>query len=219
MPRPTAPRARLEALHAAALALWLGARACAGATAAIIFPAMRELNPSLPAYGAYTGEHWKLAAGFAQARVFAVTDIVQFVAGMVAVGSLLALVIRCRAAIWPQDGDTGASAGAATRAGLSRALTAVRAVALVVAIACFGYYLVGLTPGMTSDLRAYWSAAMAGDNERALALRAAFEARHPTASALLQATLGAVLVALVAGIASAFRGRHAVAGAPPEPAR
>ena len=52
-----------ETLHVLSLAVWLGTIMMTGVAAAIIFPEMRRLDPSLAIYSKYTGDHWLLAAG------------------------------------------------------------------------------------------------------------------------------------------------------------
>lgn len=180
----------LEAVHLTAVGLWAGVAAMAGATAAVMFTQMRELDPSLPGYAAYDGSHADLAAGFIQARVFWIGDLVQFACASLA---LLTLILML------------AVGGLAIR----RVSTGVRTAALCCALGALSFSLLVLGPRMTQNVQAYWAAAAAGDNEQAAAFYAAFDADHPTASRTLMATFGLSVIALAAGGFSA-----AAAGVP-----
>jgi hypothetical protein len=59
-----------------------------------------------------------------------------------------------------------------------------------------------LAPNMNRELRAYWAAAEAGDVEQAQAHRAAFNADHPRADALLRLNLLLLVVAAVSSAAA-----------------
>lgn len=189
MPASTAPPVPLarriaESVHLTALGLWLGALVTAGITAAVIFPTMRDLDPALPAYAAYTGSHADLAAGFVQNKVFYAVDIVQFACATLALVSLLLMLTLGKLVI-------------------PRWSTAIRMVALGAALLITSYWLMMLAPQMQTDVRAYWSAAQAGDLETASTAKAAFDRSHPLASNLFKSTALAVAVALVAGAWSA----------------
>lgn len=171
--------ARAELAHVAALGLWLGVLALAGAAAAIIFPTMKSLQPTLGAYAAFDGEHWKLAAGLVQARVFAVTDTICAVVAVVACVSLAIAWFRAEFGTW-----------------VGRA----RIVAVVVACIALGNQLFVLGPTMSQNVRRYWNEAAAGNNQVAEQARQAFEADHPAASRTLAVQFGAAGIALVLGV-------------------
>src|SRR5690349_21676927 len=53
----------VQTIHVVAAGVWLGSLVMTGAYAGLVFRTMRTLNPSLPDFGAYPGEHWRLAGG------------------------------------------------------------------------------------------------------------------------------------------------------------
>lgn len=177
----------LRAVERLALGLWLGTLGMAGATAAVIFPAMRTLDPRLPGFAAYDGPHHALAAGFVQARVFAVADIVQLACAGAAVFSVVVLALSGRLVVR----GTG---------------SVVRVGALAVATGLMLFGLTALGPRMHREVTAYWAAAAQGQNEPAERHRLAFSADHPTASRVLVGTFAAV------GVAMALSGAGAGAG-------
>lgn len=172
-------RGMCETLHLLALGLWLGALVMTGATAAIIFPTMRTLDPSLPGFPGAPDDQWMLAAGTVMQRVFFVCDAVQLGAAVVAAATLILLVSFF--------GLT-----------LRRPSAVVRTALLLGVLTALAYYLVSLSPQMTHNLREYWDAAKAGDTAKAATFKAAFDADHPRASALLGANTFGVLVAFIA---------------------
>lgn len=166
-----------------------------GAAAAVVFPTLKELDPSLPEYTAYTGEHWRIAAGQVASRVFRFSDGVQLGCAAIAVLSLAAgLVPRS-----PSDRRFSLKARVAFLIGAIAVLT------------CQRFFL---APRMNADMLAYWGAARAGDNERAAEFRAAFDAAHPLATRLLVAQALCVLGALVTGAWSAAARERPPAGPP-----
>lgn len=178
-----------QAVHVVALALWLGSVVSAGLGAAIIFPTMRGLDPRLPGYGGYTGEHWMLAAGKIAARIFAATDVAQVVAALVAAVSAVGLV----------------------RSGWVRARSVAGGgwvLGLVGAVGVLAYSTGVLRRRMDANLLEYWAAALAGENEAAEAARLAFGAEHPLASNLMAGTALLVLAALVCGVLAAGNGKR-----------
>lgn len=175
-------------LHVVALALWLGGVVTSGLAAAIIFPTMKGLDPRLPEYAAYTGDHWMLAAGKVAARIFHATDLVQGVCAVVTIATAGVLL--------------------GTRAIRVRPLAPLAwLVGVVGALAVLGTALFWLRPEMDANLHASWDAALAGDNPTAEAARQAFSARHPLASNLMSATALLVLMALTAVIPSTMSAR------------
>lgn len=186
MHRPTLHRIG-ETLHLTALGVWAGALFGAGVAAAVAFPTMRDLEPVLGAYPAYTGEHWMLAAGRVAARVFVITDIAQFACALLAIaGFALATWAGDRRRSW---------------------LRFFRAAALGAAFLLVSYHLLIQAPRMDRDLRAYWDAAAAGDNDAALIHQEAFSRQHPNASRTMTATFVATLASLGLGAWSLADGR------------
>jgi hypothetical protein len=173
--------ASVESLHAAALALWFAALVGAGLAAAVAFPEMKKLDPRLPEFGAYAGEHWMIAGGHVGRRVFALADRVQLIASAIAVLTL---------------------AGATRLRVASRPWVAVRWIGVGVAAGLAVYNGLVLAPRMDGNLVAYWDAARAGDEPQAAASKQAFSAEHPHASRVLMFAASGVLVGLVAAAAS-----------------
>lgn len=173
----------LETAHVTALGVWAGAVVMSGATAAVIFPQMRELDPTLEAFAATPGEHWVIAAGWVMARVFWVMDAVQLGCAGVAALTLIALV-------W-------------MRGVFGIRFVLLRVLLVGAAVATLLWYLMAVAQPMSTDLAGYWEAAKAGEAERAATLRASFDARHPVASRALGALGVLALVSAVAGGLSA----------------
>lgn len=169
-----------ETIHLTALGVWCGALLGAGLTAAVTFPTMRDLEPTLGAYPAYGGDHWMLAAGQVASRVFLGTDIVQFVCAFLAiVGFAVAVIAGPRRKSWLQF---------------------FRAAGTGVAFLLVSYHLLLLMPPMQNDLRAYWDAAKAGDTPTAEVHRQAFSDRHGDASRSIGSTAFVTLVTLGLGV-------------------
>lgn len=151
----------------------------AGATAAILFPTMRELDPVLPAFAAYPDPHWLIAAGEPAAKVFAFSAVVQWVAAGVAIASLgFVMLARVRAGIGLTIGAWGRVAMVLCAAGLVLYQAAV------------------LAPRMDRNMHAYWDAARAGQLESAAEFKRAFDADHPRASRNMSQTFAAVGIAI-----------------------
>lgn len=174
-------KAACETIHHLALALWLGAVVFAGAFAAIIFPTMKGLDPRLPDFAAYSGEHWRIAAGKVAQKGFLLADIVQFGCAIVAVASLLGMLVLF---------------GLPRR----RPATFLRALALGVALACAAGQIIIVAPQFNAAVKLYWAAAAVGDMQATLAHRAVTDRLHPIASWLLSGTAISVLIALTTGL-------------------
>jgi hypothetical protein len=177
-------RGWLEVLHVAALAFWLGAVVMTGVAAAVIFPTVRGLDPALPEYAGYQGEHWMLLAGKVANNVFIGAAIVQVICACLVVASMIGLTVWERIPRW---------------------VIAARWVSVVLVLACLGFNMVVLRPRMSRNLAAYWQHAAAGHNEEANAFRTAFDADHPTATRTFGVT--AAMLFLSIGIAGWSWGR------------
>jgi len=173
-------RPSLETTHLIALGLWLGALVMTGATAAIAFPTLRDLDPSLPVFEAYPRDHWSIAAGMVMARVFFVSDAMQMACGLVAAGTLGMLFLS----------------GTIAR---RRAAQVIRAALLFALLVSLLQYLIFPAREMAQDLNAFWNAAKAGDLETAERHRAAFDRAHPGASLRLSLHAVGVLAAMAIG--------------------
>jgi hypothetical protein len=179
-------KAFCETVHVVALALWLGFVVAAGTFAATVFGVTKDLDPRLPGYESYTGEHYLIVGGKMAQTVFFVTDIVQFACTLLAVATLIAVFgIR--------------------RAESRRPAMLVRMSSVVVAMAAVASLLMIVNPKITSATRAYWEAARAGDTALALSHKAIAGDTHPYASALMVTAAVSVLLALVAAVWSLAR--------------
>lgn len=193
-----------ETVHAVSLALWLGFVVAAGTFAALVFGVSKSLDPRLPEYEAYSGEHYLIIGGKMAQTVFFAADVVQFICAMLAVLTLIAL-FKIRS-------------GEARRPAM-----VMRASSLVVAVASLAALLLIVNPKLVAATGAYWRAAKAGDMAGVLTHKAIAGDTHPYASALMATTALMVLASLVSGVwslASAARpGAIAAArSSMPEPA-
>ncbi|MEM1329548.1 MAG: hypothetical protein AAGG07_03195 [Planctomycetota bacterium] len=175
-----------EVIHGTLLGVWLGAVLMTGIAAAIIFPTVKELSPTVSTLAAYDGEHWRIVAGRVANTVFLYSDTVQFVCATGGLASLIAVLI-------------------ASGSGWRRITLGLRTVGFAVALSLFSYSFFILRTKMNGELIAYWSSAEAGENAIAAAHRQAFAEMHPTASTLIGATAFAVLFTLVTGLFDATR--------------
>jgi len=173
----------LETVHLTALGVWVGAVGMTAAMAAVIFPQMNHLDPRLPGFSAYPSEHGVIAAGWVMARVFMILDWAQLATAGLA---LLALIVRV-----------------VIRGGAPMRWTGVRLALTLASAGILLWYLLAVAQPMNADLVGFWQAAQAGEVERADALRASFDARHPSASRALGSLMVAALVTiLVSGLAA-----------------
>ncbi len=168
----------LRTIQAGMLGVALGVLVMTGAAAAIAFPTMKALQPSLPEFASYPSDHHRIAAGQVMARVFRVAEAALAATLVVAIIAFTLDLVR-------------ASRQATV---LERRVRAARGVLYVGMLAIMGFKFGVLNPRMNAELGAFWSDARAGNVQAADAHRAAFDADHPTASKLLYAQ--AVLVAL-----------------------
>jgi hypothetical protein len=185
----------IRGLRIGALGVWAGALLMTGATAAIAFPTMRELGPTLPTFGAYPEDHWSIAAGHIMQRVFGISDWTQIACALVVAVSLIA---------------EAASVGW-RRLGIA---WQVRGAVMLGAVGCSLYSVLVMSPPMNVTLDAYWEAAKAGNVEVAHANKAEFDSDHVLARRLMTATFALVVAALVT---TAVGGGTARGARPEEP--
>jgi len=174
-------RRLFESLHIAGSGVWLGALTMTAVTAAVAFPTMKALAPSLPQFKTDPAQHGIIAAGHVMQRVFLACDVTQFICGMlcfVGLGGLLA--------------TTHAGRG-------NRLVMLLRTISTAAALMLLSYHLLMHAPRMNENLRAYWDAALTGEAEAAAQFKSAFDADHPTASRVLGATGVSVFFALLTG--------------------
>jgi len=172
-------------IHAFALILWIAALVSAAVAAMNVFPITDSMDLVLERYANYpVEEHRRIAAGQIMDGVFFTVDLLQFVAAPLALLTLLAQFTVFRvpgSAPW------------------RRPTHLLRGACIVLAAALFAGHAMLLAPKMNADLRAYWTAAEAGDVETAREHRASFNRRHPKADMILRADLLLVVAAAVAG--------------------
>ena len=176
-------RAILETVHLAALGIWLGSIGIAGAAAAVAFPKMRELDPTLGAYTAYSGEHWPIAAGEVLFKVFQISDFVAIVCVALVAGSLLTAIV-------------------AGRLSVGRLSVKLRIALVLTMIVVQAWAMFVLIPRMDHNVGEYWSAARAGDPERADEYRVLFNNDHPTSRRVSETLMVIILISMVATSAS-----------------
>jgi hypothetical protein len=180
-------RRHLEALHMLTAILWFTALVGAGLGAAVVFPALKPLNPQLPDFAAYTGEHWRIAAGHVGNRLFAISDAFQLACPIVCTLLLVPAVLGSRA-----DGD-----GSRAKLGV---LGIARLLLLAIAVVLGLYQSLILGPHMRETIEAFWAAARAGNMEAAAPLQSAFDADHPKARFVMESSALAVLGVIVTGL-------------------
>jgi hypothetical protein len=181
-------KAFCETVHLGALGIWAGFLGATVAFAANVFPIMKGLNPSLPEYAKYPQDHWKIAAGSVAQRGFLISDIVQFVCAILAVGTLGCLI---------------ALFGLPRR----RTSTIVRACTLGLALACAASSIIIVSPQLNAAIRLKWAAAAAGDLAAVARHGEVVDLLHPISSKLLGGALVCVVLAFFSGLWGTCRGR------------
>ncbi len=155
---------QLDAVSVWLLGAWAGALIMTGASAAIIFPEIRNLGAGVPGLVLPADEHWKYIAGRVQNRVFGVCDWVQLLCGVGVLALGVVAAFRQR--------------GTQIGAGLWR----LRVGVTILTLGALATYLAWLAPAMQSDLRAFWQALEARDLSTARAAQDSFDRYHPIAS-------------------------------------
>lgn len=166
-----------------ALGIWAGILAMTAAAAAVTFPTVKSLDPTLLDLDPASRPHWMLVGGKVVSGVFVISHAAQAVCALLAIA---AFVVLCRS---PQRGR--------------QSRRSVTFVASAAALSVLSWYLLILWPRMRENLHTYWDNLFAGKLELARAAQQAFDADHPAASFTLQVLLVAVLVALASGVWSA----------------
>ncbi len=137
-----------------------------GLVAAVSFPTMKELNPTIPAFSAYPTDHWTIAAGSIARRIFDIGAMTQWLLAGASAAALAVSIVAARPAH-------------------ARGLPIGRIVAIVLAIGTLALWRFWLAPRMDFNLDTYWTAAKAGDIATADAHRHAFDADHPVSARML----------------------------------
>ncbi len=164
------PPYRLEAIQVAAWATWSGALLVTGLTAYFVFTLLKRLDPTLPEFAAYAGEHWRLLGGYVAERLFIGADAVGFLA--ICIGGAAFALACWRGYPHPRSWTA-----------------AIRALLVMAMVGIMTYRFAVLDPAMQLDLSAYRQAAALGDTENAIALQQAYDVHHKTASNVMVASL------------------------------
>jgi hypothetical protein len=168
------------ALHLTALGIWAGVVGLSAATAAVAFPAMRDLGVRVTSIAEpFQKDAYRFAAGAIAGKVFLIADAVAFACSLIACITLLVLVLRGHVA--------------------RRPATYFRGLALGVALASLAAIMFVVTPGITAGAKGHLDAARAGDEKAAAMHRQAVDDLHPISSKLLGVEVAAVLTALLMG--------------------
>lgn len=187
------PPFRLEAIQVAAWATWSGALLVTGLTAYFVFTLLKRLDPTLPDFSAYAGEHWRLLGGYVAERLFIGADVVGFLAICIGGG---AFALACwRGHPHPRSWTA-----------------AIRALLVMAMVGIMTYRFAALDPAMQSDLAAYRQAAALGDTQNAIELQQAYDVHHQTASNVMVASLLLSLGALGFTLATTRRVMTGAAG-------
>jgi hypothetical protein len=174
-------------LGAASTALWLGTLTIAAATAAVAFPTIKALNPTLPNLTIPADDHWLITAGAVARKVFDISSAIQIPCAIVALIATLRLE-----RVSPSLVPAGRLVRFLRRTGLALAIAA-----LVSAIA--------VQLKMNHLIDDYWLHARDGKLELANSSRDAFRALHPSATRAQSACALGVLLATLGFILSARR--------------
>lgn len=169
-----------HAVQLAFLGVWCGSVAMSGVSAALIFPKMRDMDPTLPGFADYGGDHAMLAGGRIAGPIFFAVDTVQFVCGFVVLATLIGMLLCGYALRTP--------------------LRVVRSVLTLSTLGVLSYHLTIMMPEMAGHLDTYWTLAGQGDTAGADVAKDAFMRMHPVATRTIGSlTLMTLLCLLLAG--------------------
>lgn len=169
-----------HAVQLAAMGVWCGSVAMSGVSAALIFPRMKDMAPTLSGFADYGGDHAMLAGGRIASPIFFAVDAVQFVCGFVVLATLIGMLLCGYALRTP--------------------LRVVRSVLTLATLGVLSYHLTIMMPEMSEHLRTYWELAAQGDTAGADVAKDAFMRMHPVASRTIGTlTVMTLLCALIAG--------------------
>ncbi len=163
--------------HLVALSIWLGSVAMSGVVAAIVFPLMRTLEPTLATYPNYQGDHAMLTGGLIASKVFFTVDFIQFICASLALASFATMIV------------TGYHINTIARL--------LRIMVLCATLALLSYHLFIFMPQLTLTLNGYWDFAAAGDTAQADQFKERFLDSHSAASRILGTLTIAVLINLI----------------------
>ncbi len=163
----------------------VGVIAMTAAAAAVLFPTIKQLDPTLASFAEYPTDHWRIVAGQPANMLFQICDALSL--GLLAVAALtLALRISVRPRFQPSASGV------------------VRIIALIALLAATAYGAFVLDARMNKTARAFWAAAEQGQVDEADRLRDAFAADHPKSTVAMTVRLSFALVAMGAGLWNAL---------------
>lgn len=148
-----------------------------GVVAAIVFPLMRTLQPTLATYPNYEGDHAMLTGGLVASRVFFTVDVIQFVCAGLALLTLIVMV------------GTGYKIHTIARL--------LRIMVLCATMALLSYHLFLFMPKLTMTLQGYWDMAAAGNTLQADQFKDRFLDSHAAASRILGTITMAVFINII----------------------
>lgn len=178
---PAADSRALPALLAWLLSVWLGCGIAVALAAIAAFPSLAGRGVVVPGFESLA-EHdpaasGRLAAGFVMDRIFAATDLAQWV---LAPGATLAALVCWRRLVGGRGGRIAA------------AVALLSAIALVSTLV----HSLSIGPTMEASLAEYRREILEGSLESALAVRQGFESTHAMADRVYGLRIAAVAVAL-----------------------
>jgi len=174
-------------VYLATLGVWAGIIAMTAGAAAVTFPTVKALDPVVPTLDPASRPNWLYVAGKVASNVFRVSNAAQFTCAALV---LVALFVLLRS---PEQGR--------------RLRRSVSLYASAFALLLISAYAFVLWPRMRANLHTYWESLNAGRLDAARTAQLAFDADHPTSSALFQVLLATLLIAAVTGVWNALRPR------------
>lgn len=182
---PLSPIQRFaETIHIVGLGVWIGAILLAATSAAILFPTVKTLEPTLRTFSEYSGEHWRITAGIPAQKIFFAADIVQLVCAAGACAGAIVLVVTRAIDPWNPRATNGM----------------VRSLPMTIVMVLFGIHLFFVSPTMSSNWAQFLAYAKAGEMELALPFHEKFTSTHPISTKILGGLLIALVVTLFAAL-------------------
>lgn len=178
-----------------ALIAWISVLTAAAVAASNVFPTLKNMPMTLEEYAAFDpgvnaqgaeateSAHGMLAAGMIMEGVFTLANMVQFVAAPIVIITLLL-----------EFGLFGVR--------FRRPANIIRMLCVAVAATLFAWHGFVQYPRMTSELRAYWADARAGNATEAILHETRFNQDHPLAQRLMEINLMLLVVTVIASAAS-----------------
>ena len=204
------PMTRLQhaanAVHTITLSVWAGAIAATGLLAAIAFPTMKDLNPTLQGIAADNAEHWRIAAGTIFNKAFHQVQVPTLRFDTAATWLLTVAAVSFAITQLPSKHDQPKR----TPRTAAKAVHILGVITLLALVANTGSVAAEMT-ALSDQLTA---AARAGDEATVEAIRADFDRMHDAITPRIAAQI-VMLLALAAAPFLSLRTHHAA----PQPAK